>query len=58
MSEFSSVGKLFIIIGIIMAIAGVIFIFGNKIPLLGKLPGDIILEKRILVSTSSLRHVL
>ena len=38
-------GKLLIIIGIICIIAGLVFTYFGKIPFLGKLPGDIKIEK-------------
>ena len=34
------IGRLLLIAGIIIALVGVIFMFGNKIPLIGRLPGD------------------
>ncbi|WP_096892617.1 DUF2905 domain-containing protein [Candidatus Scalindua japonica] len=39
-------GKILIIIGLLLAILGCIFLFGNKIPFIGKLPGDIAVEKK------------
>jgi len=39
-------GKTLIIFGIVLALAGVILVFGNKIPFLGKLPGDILIQKK------------
>lgn len=38
-------GKIFLIIGLIFLISGLIMIFGHRIPFLGKLPGDIHIEK-------------
>jgi hypothetical protein len=38
-------GKLLIIIGIILIIAGVIFSYADKIPFLGKLSGDLSIER-------------
>lgn len=38
-------GKTLIIIGIVLIIIGAIIHFGIKIPLLGKLPGDIHIKK-------------
>jgi hypothetical protein len=38
-------GKLLIIIGLVLIVAGVIVTFHHKIPFLGKLPGDIRVEK-------------
>ena len=37
----SGLGKMLIIFGVIMALAGVILLLAPKIPWLGKLPGDI-----------------
>ena len=45
MSGFEGIGKIIIIAGIIMVILGVILIFSDRIPLLGKLPGDIVIRK-------------
>jgi len=36
-----TLGKGLIIVGGIIIVLGVVFLFGDKIPLLGKLPGDI-----------------
>lgn len=38
-------GKLLIIVGIVFIIAGLIISYGPRIPLLGKLPGDIAIER-------------
>lgn len=38
-------GKLLIIVGILFIIAGLLITYGPKIPFLGKLPGDIRIEK-------------
>ncbi len=38
-------GKLFIVIGILFIIIGLAFMFGDKIPYIGKLPGDIFIKK-------------
>ena len=37
--------KLLLILGIILSIMGLIFIFGSKVPGLGRLPGDIFIKK-------------
>lgn len=39
-------GKSLILFGLIMAAAGAILAFGSKIPFLGKLPGDILVQRR------------
>jgi hypothetical protein len=38
-------GKTFILMGIVLAVFGVIFVLGAKIPWLGHLPGDITIER-------------
>ncbi len=38
-------GKLFIFIGLLLVVIGIVFIIGNKIPFIGKLPGDIAIER-------------
>jgi hypothetical protein len=38
-------GKLLIIIGVILILLGVFVTYQNRIPFLGKLPGDIRIEK-------------
>ncbi|HPP06408.1 MAG TPA: DUF2905 domain-containing protein [Syntrophorhabdaceae bacterium] len=38
-------GKIFIIIGIFFIIIGIAFMFGDKIPYIGRLPGDIHIKK-------------
>jgi hypothetical protein len=46
MVEFQQTGKLLIFAGVFIAILGVLFLFGDKIPFLGKLPGDIYIKKK------------
>ena len=43
--EFQGVGKLFVVIGVLIVLLGVGFMFFDKIPFLGKLPGDIRIER-------------
>jgi hypothetical protein len=38
-------GKLLVIAGVIMVGVGLLFLWGEKIPYVGKLPGDIYLER-------------
>lgn len=45
MENFPQIGKVFIITGIIFFAIGILLIFFNKIPFLGKLPGDIIIKR-------------
>ncbi len=46
MGEFSGFGKMLIFLGVILIIVGGLFLLGNKIPFLGKLPGDIAIQKK------------
>ncbi|MCD6472426.1 DUF2905 domain-containing protein [Candidatus Aerophobetes bacterium] len=39
------IGKSLIILGVIILIIGVLFLWGNKIPFLGRLPGDIFVRR-------------
>jgi uncharacterized protein HemY len=38
-------GKLFIVFGLILVFAGLLISFGAKLPWIGRLPGDIYIEK-------------
>ena len=40
------IGKILILFGIILIGVGLLLIFFNKIPLIGKLPGDILVQKK------------
>lgn len=44
MNEFQSLGKFLIIGGILLIIVGVSLTLWDKIPFLGKLPGDIVIK--------------
>jgi hypothetical protein len=46
MPEFQHIGKLLIFAGVFIAVIGVLLFFGDKIPLIGKLPGDIYIKKK------------
>jgi len=41
MNEFQSFGKIIITVGVVLVFVGIVISFWDKIPLLGKLPGDI-----------------
>ena len=45
MSGFEGIGKIITIVGIILVVLGLIFVLGDRIPFLGKLPGDILIKK-------------
>ncbi len=40
------IGKLLIIIGVVTAVFGALFVFSGRLPWLGKLPGDIVIHKK------------
>ena len=40
-----ALGKLLILIGVFIIAIGVLLLVGNKIPWIGKLPGDIVIKK-------------
>ena len=46
MGEFSAFGKILIFFGIIMIVVGGLFLFSSKIPFIGRLPGDIAIQKK------------
>jgi len=46
MLESQQIGKILIFAGIFAVILGLLFFFGDKIPFLGKLPGDIYIKKK------------
>jgi hypothetical protein len=43
---FTSIGKMLIIFGVLLILIGVILLVFNKIGFLGKLPGDINVQKK------------
>lgn len=43
--EFGGIGRILVVTGIILVLMGVGFLFFDKIPFLGKLPGDIRIER-------------
>ena len=45
MSPFGSIGKILILGGVVLAVIGVILILGDKIPWIGRLPGDIYIKR-------------
>lgn len=46
MQAFSSLGKILVILGIFIAILGVFVIIAGKIPYIGRLPGDIYIQRK------------
>ena len=46
MPELSSLGKILILFGLVIAGMGVMVLLGAKIPFLGRLPGDILIRRK------------
>lgn len=42
---FSFFGKILIFLGFFLILIGIFFLFGSKIPYLGKLPGDVYIKR-------------
>ena len=45
MFGFGALGKLLILLGVLIIVIGVLLLVGEKIPWVGRLPGDIIIKK-------------
>ena len=45
MLGFEGLGRILIIIGVVILVLGLLLAFGMRVPLLGKLPGDILIKK-------------
>ena len=45
MLGFEGLGRVLIIIGAVILVLGLVLAFGGRIPLLGRLPGDILIRK-------------
>ena len=43
--EFQNIGKMIILAGVFLVIFGLLLTFSNKIPFIGKLPGDFVFKK-------------
>jgi hypothetical protein len=48
MENFQPFGKILIILGIVLVVLGVILSYANKIPYIGRLPGDLVIQKKNL----------
>jgi formate hydrogenlyase subunit 3/multisubunit Na+/H+ antiporter MnhD subunit len=42
----SDIGKIIIFIGLLLVVIGFVYMVGNKLPFIGKLPGDIAIERK------------
>ncbi len=63
MQGFQPLGKILIIIGLFIIILGIIFLFARRIPWIGRLPGDIVIERKnfnlyIPITTSIILSIL
>ena len=43
-SAFPSIGKILIILGAVIILIGIIVLYANRIPYIGRLPGDIYIK--------------
>jgi hypothetical protein len=46
MFGFSALGKMLILLGVFIILIGLLVLIGEKIPWIGRLPGDIIIRKK------------
>lgn len=63
MQGFQPLGKILIIIGVFIIILGILFLFAGRIPWIGRLPGDIVIERKniniyIPITTSIILSIL
>lgn len=42
----NEVGRVLLVFGLILAAVGLVLVFADKIPLLGRLPGDILVKRK------------
>lgn len=42
----ADVGRFLLILGIVIAAVGLVFMFADKVPLIGRLPGDFVIKRR------------
>ncbi len=45
MSPFENLGKMLILMGLFIVVIGLLLVLGSKIPLIGRLPGDIVIKR-------------
>jgi hypothetical protein len=43
-SAMEPMGRVLIVVGLLIAVVGVVMVFGSRIPVLGHLPGDITIK--------------
>ena len=42
----NEIGRLLLLIGVVLVAVGLVFIFADKIPFVGRLPGDFLIRKK------------
>jgi hypothetical protein len=45
MADVSSIGRLLLVFGLILAGVGLLLLVAGRVPLLGRLPGDIVVQR-------------
>lgn len=45
MPEFESLGKILVLLGLFIVVLGVILLLAGRVPFLGRLPGDIFIQR-------------
>ena len=46
MSGFESLGRLLLLFGVVLVLLGGLLLLAGKLPFLGRLPGDIVIERK------------
>ena len=46
MFGFGALGKMLVLLGVLIIVIGLLLLLGEKIPWVGRLPGDIIIRKK------------
>jgi hypothetical protein len=49
MPEFNMLGKTLLLFGVVLIISGIIFLLVGKLPFSGRLPGDIVIQRKNIV---------
>ena len=49
MSEFNLFGRILLFFGMVLIILGTIFLLAGKLPFCGRLPGDIVIQRKNIV---------
>ena len=45
MSGLSELGRVVLVVGVVLVVAGLVLMIGGKVPWLGRLPGDITIQR-------------